>query len=624
MRKLLLSFLVPFLLFAQTDTLQNILFDISPDQFIEPGEFNHNQLEELLEDYSANPLNINSATFSELLSIPFMQPAFAESIIQYRKINGVYLSVAEIYIIKGIPYAYKKLLMRLLTTKNSIDAIRTDPPRFRLKQTFSTTNHQRIFKERSAKIITAANYSNSLTSFNLILEKDPKEALYADFYSFSVRFKNLLNKTDVYLGDYKIRFGLGLAHYNSSFNRNGDNIFSRIKTSSSFISESKSRDEFNFLRGIAIKHRMSNCLSITGFYSIRKLDAKYDSLDNGYRVYSDGYHLTQADLDNKNSFSETSYGIISQISAWNVELNILHKQLLYQSYVVTPVGNTKHSEVTSLFARYKRNRMEFSAEIATINNIFSTAGNIYIHLSPNIKFVSSIRSDNPDFYSLYSNQIKQFSSNYAELGFFNGLRIDLPKGKLNLRYEFFNVEHKQNPGFSENGKEFTTSYEYPYGRKFSFYSQFSYTEKPDFSSNNINKYFKRALKLDILYKPVSQISDKTRLNLMSFSQGNDHSTGWLFYNEIQLHTTQKFIFNFRLTFFDVQNYNSRIYVYEYDPSGLFYSNPYYGKGAGWYIAGRYKMLKNLDLSVKISSLTQEIESEKRDSRRFILHFQFSY
>ncbi len=54
----------------------------------------------------------------------------------------------------------------------------------------------------------------------------------------------------------------------------------------------------------------------------------------------------------------------------------------------------------------------------------------------------------------------------------------------------------------------------------------------------------------------------------------------------------------RLVLFKTDSYNSRIYEFENDLSGVMSTPPLYGDGMRWYLFARYKTAMGIDISLK--------------------------
>ncbi len=88
-------------------TVDDILNNILDEATIEKED---SQLYDLIEQLLEDPININTASKSELLTIPFMDVESAEVITEYRKTHGKLFSVNEIELIDGFSPNISKTL----------------------------------------------------------------------------------------------------------------------------------------------------------------------------------------------------------------------------------------------------------------------------------------------------------------------------------------------------------------------------------------------------------------------------------------------------------------------------------------------------------------------------------
>ena len=103
MKKILaIILLFPFtLLLPQKDSTKNIneiLNSILEESIMDEED---SQLFDLIEDLLNNPININSASESDLLRVPVIDLQTVKLIIGYRNKNGSYHSLQQLYSIKG-------------------------------------------------------------------------------------------------------------------------------------------------------------------------------------------------------------------------------------------------------------------------------------------------------------------------------------------------------------------------------------------------------------------------------------------------------------------------------------------------------------------------------------------
>ena len=78
------------------------------------------------------------------------------------------------------------------------------------------------------------------------------------------------------------------------------------------------------------------------------------------------------------------------------------------------------------------------------------------------------------------------------------------------------------------------------------------------------------------------------------------SSGYLLYQDLGW-KWEKINFILRLAFFNVSEYENRLYSYENDVLFAFSSNQYNGKGIRFFFNFNYKIFKNLQLCFKVSN-----------------------
>ena len=103
------------LLIAQQDTIYSadyILEQILDESIIEKED---SQLYDLIEQLHENPININTASSSDLMIIPLMNITIANKIIEYRNVNEDFFSVEELNEVKGISRDMINLIKQFIT-----------------------------------------------------------------------------------------------------------------------------------------------------------------------------------------------------------------------------------------------------------------------------------------------------------------------------------------------------------------------------------------------------------------------------------------------------------------------------------------------------------------------------
>ena len=115
--------LISFLLFnksifSQTDSTTVNSEDAVDDLLQESTEeIDNDQLYEVFDELSRNPINLNKADITDLQKIPFIDLATAKAIIAYRDKYGTFFSVNELYSIKVLNDELVKKIVPFVTVR---------------------------------------------------------------------------------------------------------------------------------------------------------------------------------------------------------------------------------------------------------------------------------------------------------------------------------------------------------------------------------------------------------------------------------------------------------------------------------------------------------------------------
>lgn len=293
------------------------------------GGFDESVLEEMagrLEQLFENPLNINTAGREELEELQIFSDFQIESILEYRRTSGNILSAAELSLLHGFNSATVGILLPFIKFgegngfaknggKGKSDLL------LKLKYKGETDNENYLgplfYNQLKYKWEVPQRWQ-----VGFMVERDAGEQLcgkgmlpMADFVSFHLMAKGLkLGKgwqvVNAVAGDYSIRFGQGLTVWNS-FTLNGNLSVQNASKRGAPVAPYTASDENRFFRGAAVTARKKYAgfreLEFTAFWSLKNVDArikegKYTSLP------SDGLHNTESLLETRKTLGELVYG----------------------------------------------------------------------------------------------------------------------------------------------------------------------------------------------------------------------------------------------------------------------------------------------------------------------------
>jgi tetratricopeptide (TPR) repeat protein len=307
------SFFLAILFFgkilAQTDSTYfsaDILSEI-----LESYNIKNESAVEILTRLHENPIDLNSADFSTLRTLPFLSVAQIQSLIKLRNSlpDGIsnyssLLSLPE-FDMQDVEALRYFTLLKAKSTFPKISA-KYKTRANRCYSDFSSNDFEgNLFKTYGRLFL---NYANNY-SINVLLKKDAGEKSYADFTSFYFEARNLFSKFTLLLGDYQMEFGQGLALWNPyAFGKSSADAEAVIRSARGIFGNTLTAEGQGF-RGIALKYSQSQ-FTVRTFYSNRKLSASLDSTQNLITAidYS-GYHRTPKEISKKGRLQLNSYGL---------------------------------------------------------------------------------------------------------------------------------------------------------------------------------------------------------------------------------------------------------------------------------------------------------------------------
>lgn len=288
--------------------------------------------EELLEGVAAHygrllehPLDINGAGRRELENMYLLSDFQIESILEYRRVSGNILSATELSLLHGFSSSDVKLLEPFIVFGNGSAPWKTDG-----RSGVSELLLKWWWKEPDENYLGPPFYSQIKYRWELpqklqagfMLEKDSGERVtgkgqvpLGDFASFHLMAQDVgigrgWSVANAVLGDYTIRLGQGLAVWNT-FSLQGATSWQGIYKRGAAVAPYTSSDENRFFRGAASSVRKNyrdfKELEITAFWSLKNVDArvkdgKYTSLPK------DGLHNTESLLQTRKKLGELVYG----------------------------------------------------------------------------------------------------------------------------------------------------------------------------------------------------------------------------------------------------------------------------------------------------------------------------
>ena len=269
---------------------------------------------ELLHEH---PINLNQATASELERLFFLDTKQVQAILDYRERYGFMRTLGELLLIRELDWRTRQLL-HLFTFV-------AEPPPDRKRSGRQTLTHEGVARiDVPIYRREGWNWAKGLahqwrwdTSLGQTMqagirgESDAGEPYSShgihgwDAIGGYAQLNNIRCIQTAIIGDFKLNFAEGLVASNTiRFGKNGAHRWLANNT----VRPHRSTDEYNFMRGAAITIALPRRWTITGFYSMRKLDATIQD-DNTIRsLTTSGLHRTAHELEQRHALTGHTTG----------------------------------------------------------------------------------------------------------------------------------------------------------------------------------------------------------------------------------------------------------------------------------------------------------------------------
>ena len=589
---------------------------------------------EELKQLHEHPVNINTASIEDFQQLPFLNERQIESIHAYIYLHGEMKTLGELRLLPLIDaqtYTWLHLFVYAGEVKkeekrgifsylrNDLSS-RIDIPLY-YRKGYKADNgyignplyHRIKYELGNSKHFRAGFHT----------EKDAGERFYDSYSGFALLKDVGIIKTAV-VGDYRLGLGEGVA-------LGGSTWFSKTSPANKTqtgIKPLTSMDEINFLRGAAITLNPWKGWELTAFASFRQKDATLNKYGEIQTLQTSGYHRSALELKNKNNSTAITtggglswqckglhLGATGYFTHFNRVMN--PGNTLYRRYY--PEG--QNFSVASLYYGYSRYRLTFAGETAysTEKGGIGTLNRLQWIISKRYTFSLVQRFYGYKYYSFLSGAFADNSSAQNESGVLLHLKAQpWERWQIICYADFF---HNPWPRYrmtrSSSGQEIMVELSHKINNEHAL--QVRYQLKRKEQADVMEPHHRT--KLQWTFTP----SDNWTFKTTAWQHAVRGSNGWSI-QETTYYTLQKPALRFALmaAYFQTDDYNSRIYLYEPSLYSSISSAQYYGKGINgvctarwtgankhWMLEGRYALCKYFDRSEQ-GSLQTIYSSWKND------------
>lgn len=577
------------------------------------------ELLEMLAEIEQNPIHLNSSSAEELAVLPWISKILAIHIINYRKEIGKFVAIEQLNQIPNFNPDLIPILRKYITVDS--------PPK--TGRSFSLSSKSRLSRkiEESIGFKDGTYFPSPTKAYNrislkygshfqlgVLLEKDSGEREFDDLNLYFISFRDRSNKNKLILGNYRLEFAKGLIFGNPYGYYKGGNPIYPAKRRGRNLTEYTLVDENASLYGIASQI----CFEIyqfNFFYSSNKLDATMNSDGSFRNFYSTGYHRTPVELEKKDKISEQLIGGRFQLKpASYFSIGATYYQSKFYNFVKNEWQKNplvdKPNELIGIDYDLTFDHFNLFGEFArSKNGGYGFLTGFFFDVQP-LQFVILARNYSQNFNSLHGNSFAEHGDHpQNEQGIFAGFRLKLLKHlKMNIYFDQFRFPWKTYfVPMPSNGNDFLIKVDHAPLKNFSVSIKFKSSQKDRYFSEikSIIPRNQKNLRLQVEFQPWNEIKLRQRLekNWVTYKfykslqqEIPDAFKGILLYQDIMLHINKNFQITTRISFFDTDSYESRLYQFEHDVPGMLTNQMLYGMGNRWYI----KILWNISSSIRAS------------------------
>ena len=606
-----------------------------------------------LEELRHQPIDLNTATESELHQLPFLSDNQVKDILFYRERNGLFMSLGELMLIRSIDF-YTRRRLQLFCTVAPVSSTTSSPTlrnllRFSEHELTARTDIPFYVKDgyrskpdsvlaKSPNKIYLGNNSDyslrySLTSMNRLyagiqVEKDGGEK-HLDYVSAYVQYKHNRGLVrNIIIGDYRVGFAQGLViNSNLSFGKLA--MLGSSGSSNRGFTRHSSTMEANYFRGIALSVKPLRPLTVNAFFSYNDIDGTFRTDTVGYlsSLKTDGLHRTQLEHSKRHNVSETTFGGNASLSIarWTTALTAVHSHL---SVPLMPVCSTQSTiyrrynpsgtDFTNFSIAYGYGGSTFSVQgetastadggIATLN-----AAQYRMNSTTNISLTQRYYSK--DYTSLHARSFGENSSVQNESGVCLAVKCEpVPHVQVTAYADWFYFPWlKYQVSESSSGFDILGQVQYQPSEQSTWQLRYRIKSKQkDVKVNEDKKelyyYTNQQVRLQNTLTVNPRLTLKSVASLsMAFKPANGNAVGYGLSEQLRWKpsTETKRHIDLSIIYFHTDDYDSRIYGYE--PSLLYTmgmaSYAYHGIRASILLSTPVmpRFLNNLTLNAKLSA-----------------------
>lgn len=642
-------------------------------------DFDYTEMVDRLNYYQKNRINLNKTSVAQLSELVFLNQVQINDILNHVAKNGKFINLLELQSVNSLDLETIKNLLYFADITRP-----TGFEDFSFKNVFSRgtsdllLRYQRGIEPQKGYNIPADsknsrylgtpdrvftryrfNYNNNV-QLSINVEKDAGEQYWAttgkkgpDFYSGSLYLKDVRAFKKIVIGDFALQFGQGLTMWSGLAFGKGADIFTVAKQDLGLRSYT-SVNEFSFFRGFATQINLGK-FEFTPFVSKQNIDASavfnpVTQEDEISSLQQSGLHRTQSELNGKGRISQLVYGGNLQFKNKGFSIGATAYQSKYsQNFAPSNDIYSKYdftsNQLTNVGINYNysiKNTYFYGEAAHSVGNGFAFVNGLISSLSPVVSLVAFHRDYQKNYQSYFNQAISENTTAKNEQGFYSGLQIK-PNKKFELitYFDAFRFPWlKYLVDAPSGGYDIFSQFAFVPNKQARFSFRYRIRNKEQNSPlaspiRYLEPVRRQNFRVEAQYQVNKSFTLRNRIEVMAFKGESDiQRYGFMAYQDVNYNPlSSKFSGNVRLTMFQTENFDTRIYAYESDVLYGFSIPSYQNQGIRFYLNGRYTLRRGVDFWIRyaitqysnlttIGSGLDEINGNQKSEIKLQVRIQF--
>lgn len=596
-------------------------------------DLNYEELYENLSQRLSSPLNINTASREELLSLFVLNELQVNDLLLYRDSEGELLSLYELQILSSFdavvvrrlaPFVVvmptartKKLLGRIFSEDNNYLLIRNERRLGSLEGFGPETDSVSRFQGSPDKLYLRFRVSHPADfSVGATMEKDAGEPFTwtrarrgFDYYSVHAQVMNQGRLKNLIVGDFQAQFGQGLLLGGGLGMGKGSETITTMRRSTVGFLPYTSVNESGFFRGAAVTYAPARWVQVHAFGSTSLRDANMSADSTSVSLLESGFHRNSKELTTMKEVEERNAGFIIEHRGRLLQAGVLAHHANWQLPVIKaptlynqfdPQGAAIQN--VGAFGSYSHNNFSFFGEIGQTMHggrglVLGSLGS----LSRNFDVSLVLRRYDRNFKPVYGNAVAENSVSQNENGLYWGWKHQVSRRVAWSGYvDLFTFPWLRYRDYSPStGHEVFARFNWTPSKTIVIFLQAREERKerngPEGQLYKTVETVKRNYSLNADYT-LGKLSFKTRLQ-MSTQRIIQESVGFAIIQDVQF-DGNGWGLSLRQALYDTDDYDNRQYAYERDMWMAFSFPAYYGSGMRTLAMLRVSISKTVTLWVR--------------------------